>query len=319
MDLPRGDRRERGRAGERRGRRGLAIRRRGRPLRPRRHRRGVRRQGPARLVRTAGASGRAGGAADRRLGPAHPRRQPRRGPARARLRRRRRGTRPRVLRAAGGGRGPPRRRAPRRRGRGSSGSVGAAVPQVVDGVARVVSWAPVAGQGPTGSLGWAVVVEQSVDELVAPDARYRTPGNGLRGDPDPRRPRRVRLDLAARAPTAGPPRGRGRASRLRRPEPSGAGHALRRGRPDRPRARTASTPADRPTGRAGPARTSDLPVPGQPGCPADPRRRRRPAGALAADDGPGPGGLPRDRGGRRSVRLVATRDVPARRSSCSTG
>lgn len=61
-------------------------------------------------------------------------------------------------------------------GRGSSGSVGAAVPEVVDGVARVVSWAPVAGQGPSGSLGWAVVAERSVDELANPDARYRTPG-----------------------------------------------------------------------------------------------------------------------------------------------
>ena len=66
-------------------------------------------------------------------------------------------------------------------GRGSSGSVGAAVPEVVDGVARVVSWAPVAGQGPTGSLGWAVVVEQSVDELIAPDARYRSPGMAFGG------------------------------------------------------------------------------------------------------------------------------------------
>lgn len=60
--------------------------------------------------------------------------------------------------------------------RGSSGSVGTSVPTVSEGIARVVSWAPIAGQGAAGSLGWAVVVDRTVGDLTTPDARYRIPG-----------------------------------------------------------------------------------------------------------------------------------------------
>ncbi len=190
-------------------------------------------------------------AADRRLGPAHPRRQPRRRSAGTHLRRRRRAASSRPT-DSGGGRGTARRRARAAAGRGSSGSVGAAVPHVTDGVARVVSWAPVAGR-----VRPARLAGRSSSSTRGRARRARCPlphaRDGLRGDPDPRRPRRVRLDLASCPSTARPPRGRGRARRLRGPQPGGSRRALRRGRPDRPCAGTASTSAHRPTrSRLGP-------------------------------------------------------------------
>ena len=182
--------------------------------------RGVRRQGPARLVRTPHASGRAGGAADRRLGqpvldvslaagqpglavddegrvlasyglPAEVADLPDDEPAQPPVEGRQAPSAQRCPRSWTGWRG----------------------------------WCRGSGRGPgadrlpgLGGGRRAVRRRARRARCAVPDA-----GNGLRGDPDPRRPRRVRLDLAARAPTAGPPRGRGRASRLRRPEPSGAG------------------------------------------------------------------------------------------------
>lgn len=61
-------------------------------------------------------------------------------------------------------------------GRGSDGSTGSFVPEVSGGTAQVVSWAPVSGRGPAGSLGWSVVVMRTVGDLVEPDTRYRVPG-----------------------------------------------------------------------------------------------------------------------------------------------
>lgn len=56
---------------------------------------------------------------------------------------------------------------------GSSGASGSRVTDVSLDRSEVLAWAPVAGNGPAGALGWSVVTARSVDTIALPQVDFR--------------------------------------------------------------------------------------------------------------------------------------------------